>query len=130
MATPGYPEVRVVLYYYVIAGGKKFPGQVEIAGTAGTDGTFSKAFVDTMSEFLAEPDENTLVTFEPREIGGGGFKAASTPSSQPQAAVAATGQLCAIHNVAFTVKSGKYGSFESCPEKNTDGSWCKWKPQG
>ena len=130
-----FPDVTAVIYNYFVINGQKYPGQITISGTSGEEGTFAAAFIDTVKAIIADVDESTVVVYEPREVsggfsksggGGGGSPAASTPSDPLPPA---SGQICAIHNVAWTQKNGKFGTFESCPEKNTDGSWCRWKPQ-
>ena len=38
--------------------------------------------------------------------------------------------ICPIHNVALTRVKGRYGYFWSCHERNADGSFCTYKPEG
>lgn len=36
-------------------------------------------------------------------------------------------QICGVHGKEMNLRKGQYGDFWSCPTKNADGSWCKWK---
>jgi hypothetical protein len=36
--------------------------------------------------------------------------------------------VCAIHMVPMVLMHGRRGDFWSCHEKNSDGSWCTYKP--
>ena len=38
--------------------------------------------------------------------------------------------ICAIHHVPMARVKGKYGYFWSCHERNADGSFCSYKPEG
>ena len=38
--------------------------------------------------------------------------------------------ICAVHHVAMVKQRGKYGAFWSCRERNADGSFCSYKPEG
>jgi len=38
--------------------------------------------------------------------------------------------ICAVHHVAMVKQRGKYGAFWSCRERNEDGSFCSYKPEG
>jgi len=38
--------------------------------------------------------------------------------------------ICAIHHIAMVKQRGKYGAFWSCHERNADGSFCSYKPDG
>jgi hypothetical protein len=35
---------------------------------------------------------------------------------------------CKDHQVPMVWRKGKFGSFWSCPQKNEDGSYCKYRP--
>ena len=126
-----FPEVTAVIYNYFVINGQKYPGQITISGTSGEEGTFAAAFIDTVKAIIADVDESTVVVYEPREVSGGFKSSGGSPaaSDPPATLPPASGQICAIHNVAWTQKNGKFGTFESCPEKNADNSWCRWKPQ-
>jgi hypothetical protein len=47
----------------------------------------------------------------------------------------ASNPICAIHNTPMvwregtTKQTGKHYAFWTCPQKNTDGSFCKYKPE-
>src|SRR4051794_29797101 len=61
--------------------------------------------------------------------------AVPTPVQQIQAAVApsidaeARAPICGIHGTPMKRMNGKRGPFWSCHEKNTDGSWCSYRPR-
>jgi hypothetical protein len=38
--------------------------------------------------------------------------------------------VCAIHELPMMLMHGRTGAFWSCHQKNQDGSWCAYKPQG
>ena len=38
--------------------------------------------------------------------------------------------ICAVHQVPIVKQRGKYGTFWSCHERNTDGNFCSYKPEG
>ena len=38
--------------------------------------------------------------------------------------------ICAVHQVPMVKQRGKYGAFWSCHERNADGSFCSYKPEG
>ncbi len=38
--------------------------------------------------------------------------------------------LCELHQVPMTWQKGRKGHFWSCHQKNPDGSWCDYKPEG
>src|SRR4051794_28110883 len=59
--------------------------------------------------------------------------ATPSPVQQIQAAFAPSEPLqqtpvCAIHHQPMKMMHGKRGTFWSCHEKNSDGSWCSYKP--
>ncbi len=37
---------------------------------------------------------------------------------------------CTVHDVPMVLVQGKKGPFWSCHEKNSDGTWCSYKPEG
>lgn len=37
---------------------------------------------------------------------------------------------CAVHKVPMSRQTGKYGEFWSCHQKNADGSFCDYRPNG
>lgn len=37
---------------------------------------------------------------------------------------------CAVHKVPMAKVSGKHGPFWSCHQRNADGSFCSYKPNG
>ena len=38
--------------------------------------------------------------------------------------------ICAVHQVPMVKQRGSYGTFWSCHERNADGSFCSYKPDG
>jgi hypothetical protein len=38
--------------------------------------------------------------------------------------------ICALHDLPMVLMHGRRGDFWSCHEKNSDGSWCSYKPPG
>jgi hypothetical protein len=60
--------------------------------------------------------------------------AVPTPVEQIQAAFAPIADsesqmpICAVHQLPMKLVHGKRGPFWSCHEKNSDGSWCRYKP--
>ena len=38
--------------------------------------------------------------------------------------------ICAVHHVPMVRQKGKYATFWSCHERNADGSFCSYKPDG
>lgn len=127
--------VKSIFYINAVVGEKKFAGQVEISGSAGEDGTYAAAVSEFFNEVHAEPVEGQIVSIEPRIIGGppgvaaaavsNGATPAPTPTGPPPPP---SGLNCPVHNTPFQQRTGKFGYFESCGQKNEDGSWCKMKP--
>jgi hypothetical protein len=37
--------------------------------------------------------------------------------------------ICPIHNKEMVKRKGQYGEFWTCPTRDKDGNWCKWKPE-
>jgi hypothetical protein len=37
--------------------------------------------------------------------------------------------VCPIHNKEMVKRKGQYGEFWTCPTRDKDGNWCKWKPE-
>lgn len=37
---------------------------------------------------------------------------------------------CAVHNVPMIKQKGKFGTFWSCHQRNEDGSFCSYRPNG
>ena len=124
-------RVKSVFYVNAKVNEMLFPGQVEISGTAGENGTYAEAVGEFFNEVAAEPEEGQIVFILPRTIGGpsvasnGAQPAAAAPAGPPPAL---SGQNCPVHNTPFQQKHGKFGYFESCGQKNQDDSWCKMKP--
>ena len=131
VATKEEGTVKSVFYVNAKVNDQLFPGQVEIAGTAGEGGTYAAAIQEFFNEIAAEPEEGQIVFIQARTIGGppaasnGAQPAAAAPVGPPPAL---SGQTCPVHQTPFSQKSGKFGWFESCGQKNQDGSWCKMKP--
>jgi hypothetical protein len=65
---------------------------------------------------------------------GAAAPAMPTPAQQIQTAFARTTEpdrhtpICAIHQLPMNLMHGKRGTFWSCHEKNSGGSWCTFKP--
>ncbi len=38
--------------------------------------------------------------------------------------------ICGVHDLPMVWQKGKAGFFWSCHQKNSDGSWCSYKPDG
>ena len=38
--------------------------------------------------------------------------------------------ICAIHHVPMVKQGGRFGSFWSCHQRQEDGSWCTYRPEG
>ena len=38
--------------------------------------------------------------------------------------------ICGVHQIPMVRVNGREGPFWSCHEKNEDGSWCSYKPNG
>lgn len=118
--------VETTLYLNIVAGEKVFPSQIVIAGSGGEEGSFGSAFIEVMKELLQKPDENTLITYTPRAISSGSNAAPAAATNKP--AMASSGLQCPIHNVDFTIKTSRFGEFESCSVKLADDSFCNKKP--
>ncbi len=58
-----------------------------------------------------------------------GLKNGLKPSTSAQStSEAEEAPVCQIHQVPMTQVNGKKGAFWSCHEKNSDGSWCSYRP--
>jgi hypothetical protein len=51
------------------------------------------------------------------------------PVSQPQQSQQNETPICGVHSAPMVSMPSKTGSFWSCHKKNTDGSWCSYKPK-
>lgn len=47
------------------------------------------------------------------------------PTTVPTVAI----PICPIHNKEMIKRTGKYGEFWSCPTKDAQDNWCKYKPE-
>lgn len=47
----------------------------------------------------------------------------------PPSAVAAPVPVCGVHGLPMKQRTGQYGMFWACGQKNADGTWCKVKPK-
>lgn len=66
-----------------------------------------------------------------RLVGRYGLKGQQPKGNAEQAAPVAVLEAvpeCAIHFVPMAKVQGKHGPFWSCHQKNTDGSWCQYRP--
>lgn len=57
----------------------------------------------------------------------GQIDASEHPESEPEAP--ANTPICAVHNTLMVSVQGKKGPFWSCHQKNSNGSWCNYRPQ-
>lgn len=54
-----------------------------------------------------------LMNSQPSPVDGNGFEEAP---------------VCAFHRIPMVHMNGRKGPFWSCHEKNSDGSWCSYRP--
>ncbi len=62
-------------------------------------------------------------------VDGQEEKQAKGKESQAEEAQEET-PICAVHHVPMVRQKGRYGYFWSCHERNADGSFCSYKPEG
>jgi len=63
-------------------------------------------------------------------VDGQGKKEDQVQEDQIQEQPGEETPICALHHVPMVKQRGKYGTFWSCHERNADGSFCSYKPEG